>query len=85
MRAAIARRGEIVVDDLPAPEPGPGEVLVRTRACGICGSDLHALQHGHRLAEVMRESGGLFTADPDLDLVATNITFQRLDEPAVGR
>lgn len=69
MRAAIARRGEIVVDDLPTPEPGPGEVLVRTRACGICGSDLHALHHGRRLAPLMRKAGSFFTADPDLDLV----------------
>jgi threonine dehydrogenase-like Zn-dependent dehydrogenase len=25
----------------PTPEPGPGEVLVRVKACGVCGSDLH--------------------------------------------
>src|ERR1700731_1464399 len=29
------------VADLPAPTPGPGEVLVRVAACGICGSDVH--------------------------------------------
>jgi propanol-preferring alcohol dehydrogenase len=29
------------VQDLPVPEPGPGQVLVRVRACGICGSELH--------------------------------------------
>src|SRR5262245_44486064 len=46
MRAAIMRGKQLVVDDLPLPEPGPGEVLVRTLACGICGSDLHALKHG---------------------------------------
>src|SRR6185436_1413341 len=27
--------------DLPAPTPAPGEVLLRVRACGICGSDIH--------------------------------------------
>jgi alcohol dehydrogenase, propanol-preferring len=27
--------------DLPAPEPGPGEVLVRVAACGVCRTDLH--------------------------------------------
>lgn len=69
MRAAIARGGKIVVDELPTPEPGPGEVLVRTRACGICGSDIHALHHGRRLAPLMRKAGGFFTADPDRDLV----------------
>ncbi|MGH3359859.1 MAG: alcohol dehydrogenase catalytic domain-containing protein, partial [Nocardioidaceae bacterium] len=25
----------------PVPEPGPGEVLVRVRACGVCRTDLH--------------------------------------------
>jgi L-iditol 2-dehydrogenase len=32
--------GEIRVEELPVPRPGPGEVLVAMRACGICGSDL---------------------------------------------
>src|SRR5438105_3814761 len=27
--------------ELPDPEPGPGEVLVRVRACGVCRTDLH--------------------------------------------
>jgi threonine dehydrogenase-like Zn-dependent dehydrogenase len=43
MRAALLRNKRIEVGDVPAPEPGPGEVLVKTLACGICGSDLHVL------------------------------------------
>src|SRR5271168_3494658 len=31
----------LAVADLPEPTPGPGEVLVRVAACGICGSDVH--------------------------------------------
>jgi D-arabinose 1-dehydrogenase-like Zn-dependent alcohol dehydrogenase len=31
------------VTDVPVPEPGPGEVLVRVKACGICLSDVHLL------------------------------------------
>ena len=27
--------------DVPVPEPGPGEVLVRVNACGVCRTDLH--------------------------------------------
>jgi D-arabinose 1-dehydrogenase-like Zn-dependent alcohol dehydrogenase len=30
----------IVVDDIPIPQPGPGEVLVKVAFCGICHSDL---------------------------------------------
>jgi threonine dehydrogenase-like Zn-dependent dehydrogenase len=42
MKAAIFYGGaNIRVEELPMPEPGPGEVLVRVRSAGICGSDLH--------------------------------------------
>lgn len=33
--------GRIAVEQVPRPEPGPGEVLVEVAECGICGSDLH--------------------------------------------
>jgi threonine dehydrogenase-like Zn-dependent dehydrogenase len=69
MRAAVMRNRRLVIDDLRAPEPGPGEVLVKTLACGICGSDLHALKHGDRLVEVTRRSGGAFNFDLARDVV----------------
>jgi threonine dehydrogenase-like Zn-dependent dehydrogenase len=41
MRAAFCTAsGSFELRDLPRPEPGPGQVLVRVRSCGICGSDL---------------------------------------------
>ncbi len=33
--------GKIEVEQVPAPRPGPGELLVEIAECGICGSDLH--------------------------------------------
>jgi len=33
--------GRITVEQVPCPEPGPGEVLVEIAECGICGSDMH--------------------------------------------
>ncbi len=41
MRAAVYHGdGRITVESLEVPEPGPGEIVVRLVACGICGSDL---------------------------------------------
>ena len=57
MRAAVMRNRALVVADVPRPEPGPGEVLVRTLACGICGSDLHALKHADKFVENSRRAG----------------------------
>jgi threonine dehydrogenase-like Zn-dependent dehydrogenase len=51
MRAAIRRNGRLVVDEMAPPTPGPGQVLCRTLACGICGSDLHALDHYDHIIE----------------------------------
>ena len=50
------RSKRLVVDEMPAPSPKAGQVLTRTLACGICGSDLHALQHGELMVE-MAEQG----------------------------
>ena len=42
MRAAMCRQaGTVVLEEMARPEPGPGDVVVRVRNCGICGSDLH--------------------------------------------
>jgi L-iditol 2-dehydrogenase len=42
MRAAFCTgKHRVEVRDVPDPQPRPGEVLVRVRAAGICGSDLH--------------------------------------------
>jgi threonine dehydrogenase-like Zn-dependent dehydrogenase len=69
MRATVMRNRKLVVDTLPDPKPGAGEVLVKTLACGICGSDLHALQHADRLVEAAIESGAPFIMDPKRDVV----------------
>jgi threonine dehydrogenase-like Zn-dependent dehydrogenase len=57
MRAAVLRNDAVVVDEFADPEPAFGQVLVRTLACGICGSDLHFVAHGRRLTELTRQAG----------------------------
>lgn len=43
MRAAVAHSGGISVEEVDEPSPGPAQVLLASRAGGICGSDLHML------------------------------------------
>ena len=45
MRAAVfdSASRHLEVQDVPVPEPGPDEVLVRVAACGICLSDVHLI------------------------------------------
>lgn len=44
MRALqLVAPSSLAVVDLPVPSPGPGEVRLRVKACGICGSDLHGM------------------------------------------
>ncbi len=69
MRAAIMRDAKIVVDTVPEPEPQAGEVLVGTLACGICGSDLHALKHGEEMVEASREAGAPTVMDLSRDVI----------------
>jgi threonine dehydrogenase-like Zn-dependent dehydrogenase len=69
MRAVVMRHKRLVVTDIPVPEPGPGEVLVRTLACGICGSDLHALKHAEAFVEASRRAGAPFSMDLSRDVV----------------
>lgn len=45
------------VEDRPEPEPLPGEVIVKVRRCGICGSDLHMTEPGGHTAECGRVLG----------------------------
>ena len=69
MRAAVMRGHKLVVDDIPTPAPGAGEVLVKTLACGICGSDLHTLKHAEKLVEASRRAGAPFVMDLNRDVV----------------
>ena len=74
MKAAVLEgRGVIAYRDVPTPEPGPDEVLLRVRAASLCGSDIHRFVRGHRTYPIVlgHEAAGVITAagpgaDPSL-------------------
>jgi propanol-preferring alcohol dehydrogenase len=73
MRAMrLVAPGRMAGQDLPVPEPGPGEVLIQVSACGVCRTDLHIfdgdigaprlpLTPGHQIVgRVVRRGPGAF-------------------------
>ena len=47
MKAAVYRgANDVRLEELPVPEIGPGEVLLRVEACGLCGTDLKKIAQG---------------------------------------
>ena len=44
MKAAVVHQfgKPLVIEDVPVPVPGPGKLLVKVVACGVCHTDLHA-------------------------------------------
>ena len=85
MRAAVLRQGRMVVDEIDDLRPTTGQVLVETIACGICGTDLHTVDHGRELSEVSRELGRpTFDFDPDQDMVMGHEFSVRVLEAGPG-
>jgi alcohol dehydrogenase, propanol-preferring len=45
MKAVVAESlGKTVLKEVPVPQPGQGEVLVKVHACGVCHSDTAAIE-----------------------------------------
>ena len=67
MRAAVYRGNSVVsVDTVDTPEIGPGEILIRVEACGVCHTDLKKIEYnllappriyGHETAGVVAKAG----------------------------
>src|SRR5215469_7942790 len=81
MRAAVYRGDSVVaVEQIPTPEIGPGEILVRVEACGVCHTDLKKVEYnllqppriyGHETAGVVVKTGrGVNTCRPGDRVIA---------------
>jgi len=57
MQTIIMRDKQLHLEEVAAPVPGPGQVLVKSLACGICGSDIHMLKHADDYVSLMKQEG----------------------------
>jgi L-iditol 2-dehydrogenase len=62
----LTENSKLSIEDMPRPEPGSREVLIRVAACGICGSDVHGYDgsSGRRIPPLVmgHEAAGVITA-----------------------
>ena len=58
MKAAVYHdTRDLRIEDVPTPQPGPGELLVRVAAVGICGTDVHEYTSGPVQYPIHRRNG----------------------------
>jgi threonine dehydrogenase-like Zn-dependent dehydrogenase len=57
MKAMVLRGKNLIVEEIDVPKAGPGQVLAKVLACGICGSDLHAAKYMDDMIAASRMSG----------------------------
>lgn len=84
VRAVVARaKGQpVTIETIEVPNPGPGEVLVDVKACGVCHTDLHYREGaindefpfllGHEAAGIVEEVGPGVTEVAEGDFVVLN-------------
>ncbi|MBI2909280.1 MAG: alcohol dehydrogenase catalytic domain-containing protein [Chloroflexi bacterium] len=54
MKAAILKeKGRFVIEDVPVPRPGPGEVALKVSYCAICGSDVNRFATGRGAGSIL--------------------------------
>ena len=54
MKAAVLHKAgaPLVIEEIDKPQPGPGEILIQVKACGVCHTDLHLASGEWRLAKL---------------------------------
>lgn len=57
MNSIVMLDGSVRLKQVEIPKPEAGQVLVRSLACGICGSDLHITRHADEVFDVFHQLG----------------------------
>jgi L-iditol 2-dehydrogenase len=65
LRANLVKPTTIMIEEVPEPAPGPGEVRLKVETCGVCGSDIHAYYGEHPFIGFPIQPGHEFTGRID--------------------
>lgn len=98
MKAAVFKEQNkpLVIEEIPIPEPKEGEILVKVSACGVCGTDLHYIEHGtptfkkpplilgHEASGIVEKGGGRLQKG-DRVLIPSVLTCGSCDFCTCGR
>lgn len=69
MKAVVLEAGQMGVREVPSPSPAAGQLRVKSLACGVCGSDLHARDHSDHLCDLLHRAGFRGFMNPELPVV----------------
>lgn len=86
LAVSVEKPHEVLLKEIPIPRPGPGEVVVKVGACGICGTDVHVIEGkfpptvypiliGHEFGGVVTEVGAGVTSVKEGDRVGVDPTI----------
>lgn len=72
MKTVVMRDNRVQVEEVDIPQPGEGQVLVKSLACGVCGSDLHILRHAGEIFDFYQQVG-VVPADTGVEGLEVNL------------
>ena len=80
MNSVAMQNGQLHVKQIAIPTHGPGQVLVKSLECGICGSDIHITRHTSDVFDIYKNLGIMDkSAGNDQEaLLATNMPLKLL-------
>ncbi|HLD56968.1 MAG TPA: zinc-binding dehydrogenase [archaeon] len=84
MKVVLSKeQGKVVVEEMPIPEPKEGELLVRMKACGICGSDVEKVfgEYGMGSKKIGHEISGEVAKSKTKDFPVGDRVFVRQRVP----
>lgn len=81
-RANLIEPTKMILEGVPDPVPGPGEVRLKIETCGVCGSDIHAWHGKHYFIKCPIAPGHEFAGT--IDMLGKGVTGWEIGQPVTA-